>query len=57
MQSSPWAKFRSRVGFEHFAVTLKDGDAIVGGAVVGKWTYDEGPLLLLHPGRPRASCG
>jgi len=42
MQASPWAKFRSRVGFDHFAVTLKDGEEIVGGALVGKWTYDEG---------------
>ncbi len=42
MQSSPWAKFRERVGYEHFAVTLKDGDAIVGGALVGKWTYQPG---------------
>jgi lipid II:glycine glycyltransferase (peptidoglycan interpeptide bridge formation enzyme) len=42
MQSWAWAKFRSQVGFEHFAVTLKDGDAIVGGALVGKWTFDEG---------------
>ena len=42
MQSSPWALFRARAGGEHFAVTLKDGDAIVGGAVVGKWTYDQG---------------
>ncbi len=54
MQSSPWALFRAHAGGEHFAVSLKDGDAIVGGAVVGKWTYDpgrcfyyvqEGPIL------------
>jgi lipid II:glycine glycyltransferase (peptidoglycan interpeptide bridge formation enzyme) len=42
MQSSAWAKVRARVGYEHFAVTLKDGDAIVGGALVGKWTYEPG---------------
>ncbi|NPC57450.1 lipid II:glycine glycyltransferase FemX [Caenimonas soli] len=42
MQSSPWAQFRARAGYEHFAVTLKDGDAIVGGALVGKWTYEPG---------------
>jgi lipid II:glycine glycyltransferase (peptidoglycan interpeptide bridge formation enzyme) len=42
MQSSPWARFRAQVGFEHFAVTLKDGDTIVGGALVGKWAFDEG---------------
>lgn len=54
MQSSPWAQFRARSGGEHFAVTLKDGDTVVGGAVVGKWTYapdrcfyyvQEGPVL------------
>ena len=43
MQSSPWAQFRARAaGGEHFAVTLKDGDAIVGGALVGKWPYEPG---------------
>lgn len=42
MQSSPWSQFRARSGGAHFAVTLKDGDAIVGGAVVGKWTYEPG---------------
>lgn len=42
MQSSAWAQFRGRGGCEHFAVTLKDGDAIVGGALVGKWTYEPG---------------
>jgi peptidoglycan pentaglycine glycine transferase (the first glycine) len=42
MQSSAWAQFRARTGCEHFAVTLKDGDAIVGGALVGKWIYEPG---------------
>jgi peptidoglycan pentaglycine glycine transferase (the first glycine) len=42
MQSSAWAKFRARVGYEHFAVTLRDGDTIVGGALVGKWTWQPG---------------
>jgi lipid II:glycine glycyltransferase (peptidoglycan interpeptide bridge formation enzyme) len=54
MQSSAWAQFRARAGAAHFAITLKDGDAIVGGALVGKWTYapghcfyyvQEGPVL------------
>ncbi|HSV34743.1 MAG TPA: peptidoglycan bridge formation glycyltransferase FemA/FemB family protein [Ramlibacter sp.] len=54
MQSSAWAQFRARGECEHFAVTLKDGDTIVGGALVGKWTYapghcfyyvQEGPVL------------
>jgi lipid II:glycine glycyltransferase (peptidoglycan interpeptide bridge formation enzyme) len=42
MQSSLWARFRARSGGQHFAVTLKDGDAIVGGAVVGRWSYEPG---------------
>jgi lipid II:glycine glycyltransferase (peptidoglycan interpeptide bridge formation enzyme) len=42
MQSSRWANCRSHVGYEHFAVILRNGDAIVGGALVGKCTYDEG---------------
>ena len=43
MQSSSWAQFRARAaGGGHFAVTVKDGDAIVGGAVVGKWPYEPG---------------
>lgn len=54
MQTSAWARFRSRVGFEHFAAIVRDGDAIVGGALVGKWSYaprrcfyyvQEGPVL------------
>jgi lipid II:glycine glycyltransferase (peptidoglycan interpeptide bridge formation enzyme) len=59
MQSAAWARFRGRIGFEHFAVTLKDEATIVGGAVVGKWTYDDGhcfyyiqdgPVLPADPG-------
>jgi peptidoglycan pentaglycine glycine transferase (the first glycine) len=42
MQSAPWAQLRARAGGEHFAVMLKDGDVIVGGALVGKWTYEPG---------------
>ena len=42
MQSSLWAQFRAHAGGGHFAVTLKDGDSIVGGALVGKWTYEPG---------------
>ncbi|AMO23606.1 hypothetical protein UC35_12795 [Ramlibacter tataouinensis] len=54
MQSSAWAQFRSLSGCEHFAVTVKDGDAIVGGALVGRWNsgpgrcfyyVQEGPVL------------
>lgn len=59
MQSSAWARVRAGVGYEHFAVTLKDGDSVVGGALVGKWTYapgrcfyyiQDGPLLPADPG-------
>jgi lipid II:glycine glycyltransferase (peptidoglycan interpeptide bridge formation enzyme) len=42
MQSSWWAMTRSPVGFEYFAVTLKDGNTIVGGALVAKWAYAPG---------------
>jgi lipid II:glycine glycyltransferase (peptidoglycan interpeptide bridge formation enzyme) len=59
MQSAAWARFRGRVGFEHFAITLKDGAAIVGGALVAKWTcapglcfyyLQEGPVLPADAG-------
>ena len=54
MQSSWWALCRSPVGFEHFAVTVKDQDTILGGALVAKWSYapqscfyyiQDGPVL------------
>jgi peptidoglycan pentaglycine glycine transferase (the first glycine) len=54
MQSSWWANFRASVGFEYFGVTLKDEDAIVGGALVTKLSYapescfyyiQDGPVL------------
>src|SRR5258706_26851 len=54
MQSSWWAMFRSAVGYEYFAVTVKDEDTIVGGALVAKWSYSprscfyyiqDGPVL------------
>lgn len=54
MQSSWWADFRATTGYEHFGVTLKDRNAIVGGAVVLKLSYapqscfyyiPEGPVL------------
>ncbi len=56
MQSSAWARFRSTVGYDHYAVTLKDGGAVIGGALVGKWHHapqrclyyiQEGPVLAL----------
>ena len=42
MQSSWWAHFRATVGYAYFGVTLKDQDAIVGGALVTKWSYAPG---------------
>jgi lipid II:glycine glycyltransferase (peptidoglycan interpeptide bridge formation enzyme) len=42
MQSSWWAHFRATVGYDYFGVTLKDQDAIVGGALVMKWPYAPG---------------
>jgi len=54
MQSSWWAHFRATVGYGYFGVTLKDQDAIVGGALVTKWSYaprscfyyvQDGPVL------------
>ncbi len=54
MQSSWWAIFRSAVGYQYFAVTVKDQDAIVGGALVARWSYapqscfyymQDGPVL------------
>jgi peptidoglycan pentaglycine glycine transferase (the first glycine) len=54
MQSSWWAIFRSAVGYEYFAVTVKDQDTIVGGALVARWSHtpqscfyymQDGPVL------------
>src|SRR5258705_2009295 len=42
MQSSWWARFRATAGYGYFGVTLKDQDAIVGGALVTKWSYAPG---------------
>jgi lipid II:glycine glycyltransferase (peptidoglycan interpeptide bridge formation enzyme) len=49
---------RDSVGYEHFAITVKDGRTIVGGAVVGKWIFErrrcfyyvqDGPILPQDP--------
>jgi hypothetical protein len=37
MQSSWWVEFRNYCEFENFGITLKDGNDIVGGAVVLKY--------------------
>ena len=58
MQSSWWARFRAPMGFQHFGLTLRDGDEIVGGALVGRWRtapgdcfyyVQEGPVLPADP--------
>jgi peptidoglycan pentaglycine glycine transferase (the first glycine) len=54
MQSSWWAEFRLASGYEHFGAILKSDDAIIGGAVVMRFSYapdhcfyyvPEGPVL------------
>lgn len=54
MQSSWYADFRASVGYQSFAITLKDDETIVGGALVMKWSYapqscfyyiSDGPVL------------
>ncbi|NML15640.1 lipid II:glycine glycyltransferase FemX [Azohydromonas caseinilytica] len=54
MQSSWWARFRAPLGFGHFGLTLRDGDAIVGGALVARcqtapgecfYYVQDGPVL------------
>lgn len=41
MQSSWWLDFRTHWGYEYFGITLKADNAIVGGAVVQKYSYDD----------------
>jgi len=54
MQSSWWADFRATAGFEHFGAVLKDGNGVVGGAMVQKFSsaadsgfyyIQDGPVL------------
>jgi peptidoglycan pentaglycine glycine transferase (the first glycine) len=54
MQASWWADFRATTGYEHFGVTLKSRNGVVGGAVVMKFSFTpetcfyyvpEGPVL------------
>jgi lipid II:glycine glycyltransferase (peptidoglycan interpeptide bridge formation enzyme) len=58
MQSSWWVEFRNYCGFANFGLTLKDGQAIVGGAVVLKYLHSDdrcfyyiqdGPVLPEDP--------
>jgi lipid II:glycine glycyltransferase (peptidoglycan interpeptide bridge formation enzyme) len=52
MQSSWWAEFRTTAGFEHFGVMLKHRGAILGGAVVLKFTYADDHCFYYVPEGP-----
>ena len=52
MQSSWWANFRASEGSEYFGITLKDQNAIVGGALVLKWSFAPGRCLYYIPDGP-----
>ena len=52
MQSSWWAEFRTTAGFEHFGVMLKNCGAILGGAVVLKFTYADDRCFYYVPEGP-----
>jgi lipid II:glycine glycyltransferase (peptidoglycan interpeptide bridge formation enzyme) len=54
MQSSWWVRFRAPIGFDYFGLTLKDGDTVVGGALVARcctvpgqcfYYVQDGPVL------------
>jgi peptidoglycan pentaglycine glycine transferase (the first glycine) len=51
MQSSWWVEFRNYCGFENFGITLTDGNAFVGGAVVLKYSWsDESCFYYIQDG-------
>src|SRR6185436_17439254 len=52
MQSSWWAEFRAGAGYESFGITLKEHDAIVGGAMVMKRSYAPGSCFYYIPDGP-----
>lgn len=52
MQSSWWADFRVEAGYEHFGAILKHQSAIVGGAVVMKYSCAEGSCFYYVPEGP-----
>jgi lipid II:glycine glycyltransferase (peptidoglycan interpeptide bridge formation enzyme) len=52
MQSSWWVDFRATTGWEHFGAMLKDRHAIVGGAVVMKFSYEDGRCFYYIPEGP-----
>src|SRR6202008_4241971 len=58
MQSSWWVDFRYTCGFQNFGITLTDGDTVIGGAAVLKYSYaddlcfyyiQDGPVLPSDP--------
>jgi len=52
MQSSWWAEFRLAAGYEHFAAILKHRNAIVGGAVVMKFSVTPQSCFYYVPDGP-----
>jgi lipid II:glycine glycyltransferase (peptidoglycan interpeptide bridge formation enzyme) len=42
MQASWWADFRTTVGYDHFAMVAREQGAILGGALVQKYSYAPG---------------
>src|SRR5947207_921150 len=52
MQSSWWADFRTDAGYGNFGATLRAGDAIVGGAVVHRFSYAPNHCFFYIPDGP-----
>lgn len=52
MQSSWWADFRVAAGYEHFGAILRHRSAIVGGAVVLKYCWDDESCFYYIPEGP-----
>ena len=52
MQSSWWAEFRATTGYRHFGALVRDGDAVVGGAVVMRLSYADGRCFYYIPEGP-----
>jgi len=52
MQSSWWADFRATTGWRHFGAVLKSRTAIVGGALVMKFAYDDRRCFYYIPEGP-----
>lgn len=52
MQSSWWADFRATTGYGHFGVVVKDRGAIVGGAVVLRFSWADESCFYYMPEGP-----